>query len=169
MFVLSENNEVLDTDVVSEEVCYSVLSFVDYKDPDFYFRKMTVIEEFNSASILLNIGPYSVRMPLYYSILCSDMEYIQSIPLYEINGRDFNVFCLNPIDGYAPRYLPLKASTIYPNTTWTSPSLLDKDLLVVPLGRDTKPRPDGSIERGMDCAIFLPSKMEINRQISDIW
>ncbi len=170
MLVLTANNEAKNTDnfELNKEVHCSVLSFRDYKNPDFFFEAAHELEEFSSASITLRIGDYTVVMPFFWSILCTDYEYVQSIPLYEVSGRDFTIFCLNPIDGYMPQFLPLRLGTIYPNTTWTSPLVGDKDMLVVPLGEIFRPDPD-AIKRGPICAIFSSSKIEINKPIADIW
>lgn len=170
MLILSENNKKIDTDIINEEHHYSVLRFKDFRNPDFYFEKLTQIEEFTSASIMLEIGepnPFTVVIPLHWSILCSDKEYIQSIPLYEINGRIYDVFCLNPIDGYMPYYLKMRPGEVLPNMTWTCPPIDDRDMLVVPLG--TIQRPEDMIERGPVCAIFSPNRIDVNRPISDIW
>lgn len=151
-----------------EDLFYSILSFKEYKNPDFFFEQMHYLEEFNSASITLQIGQYyEIIMPLHWSILCTDMESVQSIPLYEVSGREFAVFCLNPLDGYSPQFHPLRTSTIYPNTTWTAPPVGEKDMLVVPLGENQ--RIGQGIKRGPVCAMFSPSKFEVNRPISDIW
>jgi hypothetical protein len=169
MLILNDENNILNTDEIEKSCYFSVLSFKDYKNPDFFFDHLNShIEYFESASVVLEIGPYSIVMPLPWSILCTDYENVESIPLYEICGREYQVFTINPISGYMPRYYPLKLGTIYKNTTWTCPTVNDKDMLVVPLGRE-RMKEDQQVDRGPVCAIFSPSKMEINKQISDIW
>jgi len=168
MKILSETNEVLDTDLVDDEfVYYSVLSFRDYRCPDFFFEKTCFLEEWNSASMTLHIGDSNVVMPMHWSVLCTDLEYVQSVPLYETAGRDYTVFCVNPIDGYMPEFRTLKTSSIFPNTTWTAPPISEKDMLVVPIG--TTGGQGRTLERGPICAIFAPSKIEIYKPVSDIW
>lgn len=165
--LLSENNNVLYTDTISHVCHYSVLNFKDQDSPDFFFNELTQIEEFSSASIILTIGPFEIVMPIHWSILCSDLEYVQSIPLYEISGRDYSVFTVNPIDGYMPNYFRLRTGEIFSNTTWSCPPMEDKEMLVVPLGKIE--RYDDGVERGPACAIFSSSKIDISRPISDIW
>ncbi len=199
MMILTVENEAIDTDSLTEERHFAVLSFRDYKEPDFYMdQKTEYLEEFSSASIVLRIGPYEAIMPLHWSILCTDMEYVQTVPLQEVSGRNFTVFCLNPIDGYRPHYHELKTGMIFPNTTWTCPPISDKDMLFVPLhnqtqtykrtimekqktvagdimvGREVEMTRKGGIareseNRGPLCAIFSPSKLEVYKPISDIW
>ena len=170
MLILSPDNVVYNTDTLAEEgIHYGVLSFKDYKHPDFYFdRRVDYLEEFNSASITLRIGQFETVMPLHWSILCTDLEYVQTVPLQDVSGRDFTVFCLNPIDGYKPEYEILKTGDIFPNTVWTCPPISDKDMLVVPLGNMDMPH-GAVVERGPLCAIFSPNKIEIYKPISDVW
>lgn len=170
MFVLDENNKNINTDYIEEEFFYSVLSFKVYNSPDFYFKKATHLESFSSPSIQLKIGQFGLVMPLHWWILCTDMETVESIPLSETMGRDYNVLCINPIDSFIPNFYKLKTKTIFPNTTWTIPPIEDKDLLVVPLGvierNNTR---EENVNKGPICAIFSPNKIEISKQISDIW
>jgi len=192
MLILTAENTVLDTRTmkVGDEVHHGVLSFQDHQNPDFYFNVVEFLEEFSSASITLRIGEYEVVMPLHWSILCTDMEYLQSIPLWEVGGKHFPVFCLNPIDGYQPEFLRLRTSTIFPQNTWTAPQLNDKDLLVVPLGEHQNPMGTTIVEKdevltetsslfidqkrkksnkGPLCAFFSASKFEVYKPVGDIW
>jgi hypothetical protein len=190
MLILTAENKVLDTRTmkVGDEVHHGVLSFQDHQNPDFYFNVVEFLEEFSSASITLRIGEYEVVMPLHWSILCTDLEYLQSIPLWEVGGKHFPVFCLNPIDGYQPEFLRLRTSTIFPQNTWTAPQLNDKDLLVVPLGAHHDPMEPTVIEDAIDdhsslfidqkrkrgdkgplCAFFSASKFEVYKPVGDVW
>ena len=169
MRILTAENEIVDTDIPTNDdfYYYSVLSFRDFKNPDFYFEKTYILEEWNSASMSLHIGQYTIVMPMHWSILCTDLEYVQSVPLYETPGRDFGIFCINPVDGYMPGFHTLRTSSIFPNTTWTAPPVRDKDMLVVPIGFEPTLHED--LERGPICAIFSPNKMEVYKPLSDIW
>lgn len=169
MLMLTVDNEVANTDTLTEEIHFGTLSFKNYNEPDFFFEKMApYVEVFESASITLFIGKFEIVMPLHWSILCTDWETVQTIPLYEVSGREFQVFCLNPLSSFAPRFLTLKTGSIFPSTTWTTPSLADKDMLVVPLGEDDYTN-GSEIDVGPICAMFAASKMEINKPIGDIW
>lgn len=165
MLILTVDNQVINTDslTMGDEVHHATLSFKDLKEPDYFFPMLEFLEEFSSASVTLKIGDHEIVMPLHWSILCSDMEYVQSIPLHEVGGKQFPVFCLNPINGYTPDFLPLRTGTIFPNTTWTAPQMADKDLLVVPLESNK------GKTRGPLCAMFSASKFEIYRPVGDIW
>lgn len=163
MLILDEHNEVRDTDRIDESCHYSVLRFKDLKHPDFYFEKLTYIEEFTSYTMKIEVGPHQLFVPFHWSILCSDMEYVQTIPLYEFSGRDFQAFCLNPIDGYIPHYPSIRLIEVFANTTWSAPPIQDKDMLLVPIGPQ-----DRGVDKGPLCAILSPHKLDISRPISDI-
>ena len=172
MLVLTVDNEVLNTDSmkVQDVVYHSVLKLQDPSNPDFFMEVIEFLDEFASASVTLKIGEHEIVMPLHWSILCTDMEYVHSIPLYELGGRNFAAFCLNPIDGFAPEFLRVRTGTIFPNANWTAPQIHDKDLLVVPLGEhkygeEAVP----GVKRGPVCAMFSASKVEVYKPIGEIW
>jgi hypothetical protein len=178
MLILNEVNKVINTDTLNQEVHYSVLSFKDFRNPDFFFDKLVQIEEFSSPSVALEIGPFKMVMPLHWSVLCSDREHIQAIPLHDIAGIGYEAFCLNPIDGYIPSYLRIRLREIFPNSVWTCPPIDERNMLVVPLGmieRTIDPIAPADrvneepIERGPICAIFSPNRIDVSRPISDIW
>ncbi len=168
MLILNERNETLDAKNIKQTEWFSVLRLRDLKDPDFYFEEITVIEEFSSHTVKLQIGDddgdnYTVFVPINWSILCSDMEYVQTIPLCEFSGRDFYAFCINPIDGYMPHYKRVRIVGIQESAVWRSPPIQDKDMLVSPIGY--QPR---GVARGPLCAILSPNKLDIHLPISDI-
>jgi hypothetical protein len=171
MLILTAENEALNTDSmkVGDQVHHSILSFQDPDNIDFFFNIIEFLEEFSSASVTIQVGEHEIVMPLHWSIICTDMEYLHSIPLYEIGGRNFPAFCLNPIDGFRPDFLKVRQGTIFPQANWTAPQMNDKDLLVVPLGESTNPYQPDAAKRGPECAIFSASKVEVYKPIGDIW
>jgi hypothetical protein len=163
MLILNDHNKILDTDKISEACAYSVLRFKDTKNPDFFFEELGHVEEFTSHTIKLGIGDYTTFVPFHWSILCSDLEYIQTIPLHEFSGRPFQAFCMNPIDGFMPHYPVVRILEIFQNITWSCPPMKDKDMLVIPIGDN--PQGNG---KGPLCAIMSPHKLDISRPIGDI-
>lgn len=162
MLILNNENQVVNTDKIDEEYWYSVLRFKDPKDIDFHFEHADAIEEFTSVTMKLQIGEHTLFVPFHWSILCSDFEYVQTIPLYEFNGYDHNAFCINPIDGYLAHYPTIRMLEVFPQpTTWSAPPMQDKDMLVVPIGELEK-------GKGPLCAILSPHKLDINKSIADI-
>lgn len=170
MLILTAENKVLNTDTMKlgDEVHHGILSMQDPSHSDFYFNVIEFLEEFSSASVTLKIGEHEIVMPMHWSVLCTDLEYVHSIPLHDLGGRNFPAFCLNPIDGFQPEFLRVRQSTIFPSANWTAPQINDKDLLVVPLG-DSARANVGNKKRGPICAIFSASKVEVYKPIGDIW
>lgn len=166
MLILDENNKIKDTDKISESCFYSILRFKDPKNPDFFMEELNHIEEFTSHTMKISIGDNVIFVPFHWSILCSDLEYIQTIPLYEFNGRHFQAFSMNPLDSFVPDYPPVRMLEVFPNTTWSCPPIQDKDMLVVPIeGTEVS---DLGVERGPKCVILTPHKLDINRSLADI-
>ena len=172
MNILTENNEVLDTDVISRQTNYTVLSFEDNKNPDFYSNRIIKdLEDSNGAVITLNIGPFECILPMHWSILCTDYDKVDTIPLHELSGRNFLVFCVNPISGYKPSFFEVKTGISFSNANWTSPVMAEKDLLAVPIGMEEKTNSSNmsDVKQNPICAFFATNKIDINRPISDIW
>jgi len=171
MLILTVENKVVNTDSigVGDQVYHSVLSLQDPSYSDFYFNIIEYLDVFSSASVTLRIGEHEIVMPLHWSVLCTDLEYVQSIPLYDLGGRHVPAFCLNPIDGFQPEFLRVRQGTIFPSANWVVPQLNDKDLLVVPLGNSSRPVAKGKEPKGPICAIFSTSKVEVYKPIGDIW
>lgn len=171
MKILTSDNKTIDTDVVRTELHYSVLSFKDYKNPDFFFEKATSYEQIECASASLMIGNFNLVVPFPWCILVSDFETIDCLPIDGLLGKSMPAFCLNPIDGYRIEFMKVKLKMIYPSGTFIIPVLGNKDMLVVPLGygRERRDRDGNLIETGPLCVILSPTKMELSKPISDIW
>ena len=168
MLILNEQNKELNTDSWNQELHYSVLSFKDFRNPDFYFEQAPQLDVFNCYGFHIDIGPFSVVVPAHWTILCSDREFIQTIQLCDISGLENEAFCLNPIDGYVPTYLRIRLRRpTPPDVPWTCPPIDEKNMVVVPIGKIDRPN-DTVVGRGPICAIFSPNRIDINRPISDI-
>jgi hypothetical protein len=169
--ILSSDNKSIDTDVTRADLFYSVLSFKDYKNPDFFFERATCYEQIECASASLMIGDYSLVVPFPWCILVTDFETVDCLPIDSLLGKSMPAFCLNPIDGYRIEFLKVKLKMIYPNGSFVIPVLGNKDMLVVPLGqgRERQDRDGNPVEAGPICVVLSPTKMELSKPISDIW
>lgn len=171
MRILSHENRIVDTDVERSNLHYSVLSFKDYKNPDFFFEQATAYEQIECASATLQIGDSTLMVPFPWCILVSDFETVDCLPIDALLGKSMPAFCLNPIDGYRVEFLIVKLKMIYPSGTFVIPVLGNKDMLVVPFGmsRDRQDRDGNQIDTGPLCVVLSPTKMELSKPISDIW
>lgn len=168
MFILSEDNKIINTDRINRETRYWVLSFEDYQEPDFFTRNLTAIEEYTCPAMSLDIGEYTCVVPLHWRILCTDYDNVQTIPLEEINRNDHLVFSFNPKSSYMPDYWPLRVSVrlppIYPNLNWSCPVMHEKDMIIVPLLGNQKTSGESP-----PCVIFSTNKFDVHLPSSDIW
>lgn len=173
MKILTNNNRVVDTDVHrSLDMHYSVLSFKDYKNPDFYFeRASNGYEQIECSSATIQVGDYILAVPFPWCILVTDYETVDCPPIESLLGKSMPGFCLNPIDGYRVEFPKVKLKMVYPSGSFIVPVMGNKDMLVAPLGyKREKMNKDGVlVETGPLCVVLSPSKMELSKPISDIW
>ncbi len=172
MKILTEENKTIDLNVDRQPGNYcSVLSFVDFRNPDYFFREMTSYEQIECASASLMIGEFNLVVPFPWCILVTDFETVDCLPIENLLGKSMPAFCLNPIDGYRVEFLTLKLKMIYPSGTFIIPVLGNKDMLVVPLnfGRTRQDKDGNQAQIGPLCAILSPTKIELSKSISDIW
>lgn len=172
MKILTEENVAIDLDVNRQPGMHcAVLSFTDFRNPDFFFREMTSFEQIECGSAILAIGDFSLVVPFPWCVLVTDFETVDCLPIENLLGKSMPGFCLNPIDGYRVEFLQVKLRMIYPNGSFIIPVLGNKDMLVVPLGslREKHDQHGNKIETGPICAILSPTKMELSKSISDIW
>lgn len=172
MKILSSNNEIIDTDIIRTDVHYSILSFRDYKNPDFFFERATSYEQIECGSASLMVGEFNLVVPFPWCILVSDFDTVDCLPIENLLGRTMPAFCINPIDGFRIEFLKVKLKMTYPNGSFIIPSLGNKDMLVVPLDthRIKQDRNGNQVKAGPICVILSPTKIELSgKPISDIW
>ena len=147
-----------------DDLRYCVLDYSNQADVDFYFIPIYMLDVFPRPAADLQIGPYRIQMPLDWSVVIADkhLGHMEIIELKHLNDRDFDVFVLNPITGYVPRFLEITIQNIFPDVTWSIPKLKRGHLLAVPL-HDGKDAP---------CAFFvkdtnkLPDGLDISKVFS---
>jgi len=172
MRILTEENVAIDLDVNRQPGMHCmVLSFTDFRNPDFFAKEMTSFEQIECGSAILSIGEFSLVVPFPWCVLVTDFETVDCLPIENLLGKSMPGFCLNPIDGYRVEFIQVKLRMIYPNGSFIIPVLGNKDMLVVPLGhiREKHDQHGNKIEAGPICAILSPTKMELSKSISEIW
>lgn len=165
MRILTPENTTFDMNDLPAEVSgdlrYCVLDYSQQTDVDFYFFPLYFLDAFSRPAADLKIGSFRITMPLDWSIVIADknMGYIEIIELKHLNDREFDVFAMNPIDGYMPEFHEVSIENIFPDYSWNIPKLKNGHLLAVPL-RDGPAPP---------CAFFvkdtnkLPDALEITK------
>ncbi len=177
MKILTEKNTVIDLDVKREpDLFCSVLSFAEFRTPDFFFRAITSYEQIECASASLVVGGtqsgiFNLVVPFPWCILVTDYETVDCMSIEGLLGKSMPAFTLNPIDGYRVEFLKIKLKMIYPTGSFIIPVLGNKDMLVVPLnfGRSRQDKNGNQVAIGPLCVILSPTKIELSKSISDIW
>ena len=131
----------------SDDVRYCVLDYSDPKNPDYFFIPLIFLESFYAPAVVLNIGEFTVQMPLDWSILVCDSDYsdLELMPLTSLNDRGFYTMAYNPLRHMVPRPKEVSIINVYAEVKWFFPKLKNGNILVVPL-EDT-PYPN--------CALFV--------------
>jgi hypothetical protein len=130
-------------DVIEEDIRYSVLDNSDANNPDFFFHPLIFMESFNSPAIHLEIGGYSVQMPLDWHILVGDPSCgldPEAIPLTSLNQRKFTALAFNPITGFGAEFVQVNIVNIFQDVKWFFPKLRNGHYLSVPLGDAVNPK-----------------------------
>lgn len=150
MKILTVDNTAYDLDTVPNEIDdirYCVLDASDKNNIDFFFLPLIFLESFHAPAICLQIGEYSVQMPMDWSILICDEEYtgFEVIPLASLNNRGFQSLVMNPLQAISIGCREISITNIYQDVKWYFPKLKNGHLLAVPLDNSPKPK----------CAFFV--------------
>lgn len=123
------------------------MDYSNPKDPDYFFKPLIFLESFSTPAVVLQIGKFTIEMPLDWSILVCDDNYsdLEIMPLTSLNDRGFYTMAYNPLRHMVPRPQELSITNVYTEVKWFFPKLRHGDILVVPL-EDT-PYPN--------CALFV--------------
>jgi hypothetical protein len=145
MKILTVDNKAYDLDTVPNEIDdirYCVLDASDKANVDFYFLPLIFLESFHAPAICLQIGEYSVQMPMDWSILICDEEYsgFEVIPLASLNNRGFQSLVMNPLQAISISAKEISITNIYQDVKWYFPKLKNGHLLAVPLDNGPKPK-----------------------------
>ena len=144
-----------------DDLRYCVLDYSNQNEVDFFFIPLIFLDVFPRPAAALQIGPYRLQMPLDWAVVIGDrnLGHIEIIELRHLNDRDFDVFALNPIRGYAPEFHEITIENVFPDVTWNVPKLKYGHLLAVPLHGGVNP----------PCAYFvrdvnrLPERLDIGK------
>ena len=145
MKILTVDNRSYDLDTVPNEIDdirYCVLDASDKHNIDFFFLPLIFLESFHAPAICLQIGEYSVQMPMDWSILICDEEYsgFEVIPLASLNNRGFQALVMNPLQAISISSKEISITNIYQDVKWYFPKLKNGHLLAVPLDNSPKPK-----------------------------
>lgn len=150
MKILTHENMPYELDHIPAEntdVRYCVLDCSDKEEIDFYFLPLVFLESFYAHAVVLEIGEYTVKMPIDWSIVVCDEMYsdLEVIELSNLNDRGFCTPVFNPMKHMVPLAHEVNISNIYADVKWFFPKLKNGNILVVPVEEGPKP----------DCILFV--------------
>ena len=159
MNILTPDNLAFDINTISGDcdASYGVLDYSNPDDVDYFFIPLVFLDNFERPAVELQIGTRTITMPLDWSIVIvdKDLGITEAIELKNINGRSFDAWVFNPINGFAPDFDEVKVLNIYPDVEWFIPKLKNGHILVVPLESGESPK----------CALFLKEVSKIPHQL----
>lgn len=150
MQILTLDNTLYELNSLPDEIDDLRFAIFDNSDPnesDHYFIPLIFLESFTSPALVLQVGNYTLKMPLDWQVLIGepDLGDLELLPLTSINDRGFKVFQFNPLSSFRPSFLPIEIVDVYNEVTWYAPKLKNGQLLCVPLSNDPEP----------DCIYFI--------------
>jgi len=165
MNILTVENETYNIDNIPNEIDdirFCVLDCSDTQNIDYFFLPLVFLESFHAPAAVLQIGKFTIQMPLEWLVLVCDPDTsdIEIMELTKLNDRGFEVLSFNPLTDFTSNTEEIKIINVYSEVKWFFPKLKNGCMLVVPL--EDKPKPK--------CAIFVKelSKLPKNLDISDL-
>jgi len=145
MKILTTDNNYYNLNRVPEQgddIQYCVLDTTNTKNIDFFFIPLIFMETFNAPSMIMEVGPYSVQMPIDYSILVIERELGQCemVPLTSLNDRGFEALVINPLTSKIVDSHEIKIVNVFQDVRWYMPKLKHGHLLAVPVEEKKQPQ-----------------------------
>jgi hypothetical protein len=142
--ILTTDNRAFDLHQLPEKIDdlrYCVLDYSDAHNVDYYWYPLIFLDIFSSPCADIRIGPYNIQMPLDWSIVVGDKHAgdLEIMKLVDLNDKDFDAFCLNPIRGYMPDFLNIEIMNVFSDVKWYFPRLKNGHILAFPLTQGENP------------------------------
>lgn len=144
MRILTLDNTAYDLDTLPDEVDdmrFAIFDNSDPANPDHFYIPLIFLESFNSPALVLQIGSYTVKMPMDWRILIGEPDSgdLEVVPLTSLNDRGFKAFEFNPLSSFRPSFQPIEIVDVYHDVTWYTPKLKNGQMLAVPLDDSEHP------------------------------
>jgi hypothetical protein len=166
MRILTNENTTYELDEIPELVDDLRYGVLDYNNPgniDYYFIPLIFLESFYSPAAVLQIGKYTLNVPLDWSIVICDpmIGDPEVISIMGLNDRGFKTVALNPISGFTLEYHDVQVTNVFTDVKWHAPKLKFGHILCVPLS--DKPE--------SPCVLLVKESNKIPEvlSINDIW
>lgn len=144
MKILTLDNIPYNLEQLPEEIDDLRFAILDNSNPqnvDYFYIPLIFLESFNSAALVLKIGPSIIKMPIDWQILIGEKDHgdLETLPLSSLNDRGFSAFEFNPLTSFSPTFQQIEILDVYHDVTWYCPRLRNGQFLCVPL--EDKPQP----------------------------
>ena len=144
MRILTLDNQSYDLDTLPDEVDdmrFAIFDNSDPANPDYFYIPLIFLESFSSPALVLQIGEYTVKMPMDWRILIGEPDSgdLEVIPLTSLNDRGFKAFEFNPLSSFRPSFQLIEIVDVYHDVTWYTPKLKNGQMLAVPLDDSDQP------------------------------
>lgn len=139
MDFLDENGSVRSTKETFEgqKPTYCILSFERHRNPDYFWKPLNSVEEFEDAAAQLDVAGHKLVVPFRWSIMTCELDTAMFLNIEDCVGKTPDLFSYNPLNGYMPDRLSMRVNNILPSYPFRVPKLDKNSLLVLPL-RDAK-------------------------------
>ena len=150
MYVLNENNETVDLNLIPDQVD---MHFWVYDNTthakDYFCQPLIMLESFYSPTIKLRLSvdsgrrnptQYLVNVPADYQILIGEQTHgdLEVTAVTSLSGRHFSAFVTNPLTAFQPGFLHIEVEDVLPTIKWFVPKMKTGQLLCVPLLKTPK-------------------------------
>jgi hypothetical protein len=145
MQILTLDNKIFHLndlpDELEEDLRFAVLDNSDPQNPDHFFIPLIFLESFTAPAAVLQVGPYTVNMPLDWCTIVGDPEGpdMEIMPLTSLNDRGFRTFSFNPLGSFRPEFFDIDIIDVYQDVKWYFPKMKPGQLLCTPLSNEKNP------------------------------
>ena len=138
MKILKTDNTPFNLDKVPEtgdDIQYCVLDTNNNKNIDFFFIPLIFMETFNAPSMVMEVGQYTVQMPIDWSVMIieKEMGQCEMVPLTSINDRGFEAMVINPLTANMTQSYEIKIVNVFQDVKWYFPKLKHGHILAMPV------------------------------------
>jgi len=136
-----EIDEVKSLQDEIKDLRFAILDNSNPMDLDFRYIPLIFLEGFTSPALVLQIGKYTIKMPLDWYIVIGeeDIGDLEALPLTSINDRDFKAFQFNSLSSFRPSFETIEIIDVYNEVDWYAPKLKNGQFLSVPLCDGSEP------------------------------
>lgn len=129
----------------------------DEDQPDYFFSSLYFFDEIRQPVAVLNIGGNTVEVPYGWYILVCDKHIgiIEPILISDLNGRTFDTWGFNHINGYTPIFHQVQLVEVLPEATFYMPRLRNHHYLTVPINDKKSP----------DCVYIIGTNNKVPEQL----